>query len=280
MNSEKLKNLIRNKANGDSNLSIQFYQLFYFERLLERISLSKYKNSIIIKGGFLLTSIIGEDDRTTKDMDATIKGIPLNQKEVEKLFKNIINIKINDGVNFEIESIKDIRLEDEYGGFRVLLRATLDSNRTFVAVELTTGDAITPSEVSYNYKSIFDDKIINVYSYNIETVIAEKFQTIISRGVLNTRLKDFYDMYKLMSMSNIIIDKNILNNAIRNTFERRNTKFDIEYFKEVVDSIKDDDYMIKLWNEYSKKNHYAKGIELNDTIDSVVKVIKILSKTL
>ena len=280
MNSEQLKNLIRNKANGDSNLSLQFYQLFYFERLLERISLSKYKNSIIIKGGFLLTSIIGEDDRTTKDMDATIKGLPLNQKEVEKVFKNIISIKINDDVKFEIESIKDIRLEDEYGGFRVLLRATLDSNRTFVAVELTTGDAITPSEISYNYKSIFDDKTINVYSYNIETVIAEKFQTIISRGVLNTRLKDFYDMYKLMSMSSIIIDKNILNKAIRNTFERRNTKFDIEYFKEVVDSIKDDDYMIKLWNDYSNKNHYTEGIEFDDTIDSVVKIIKILSKTL
>jgi len=280
MNSEQLKNLIRNKANGDSNLSLQFYQLFYFERLLERISLSKYKNSIIIKGGFLLTSIIGEDDRTTKDMDATIKGLPLNQKEVEKVFKNIISIKINDDVKFEIESIKDIRLEDEYGGFRVLLRATLDSNRTFVAVELTTGDAITPSEISYNYKSIFDDKTINVYSYNIETVIAEKFQTIISRGVLNTRLKDFYDMYKLMSMSSIIIDKNILNKAIRNTFERRNTKFDIEFFKEVVDSIKNDDYMIKLWNDYSNKNHYTEGIEFDDTIDSVVKIIKILSKTL
>ncbi len=155
--------------------------MFYFERLLERISQSKYKNYIILKGGLVLTSIIGCDERTTKDMDATIKGISLNKKTILKMFNEIINLDLNDGVTFELIGIKDIRLEDKYGGFKLNILSKLGNNKTYITVELTTGDEITPREIKFSYNSIFENKKIFIMAYNIETILAEKFHTIVSR---------------------------------------------------------------------------------------------------
>ena len=186
MNTDKLRNIISKKANGDSDISQKFYQLFYFERILERISISNYRGQIILKGGLLLTSIIGNDERTTKDMDATLKGIPLTKHDVEKIFYEILHTHIDDGVSFQIISIKDIRLEAEYSGFRLNILSKLGNNKTYITVELTTGDVITPKETKYNYNCIFEDKKIPIMSYPLETVLAEKFHSMITRGILNT----------------------------------------------------------------------------------------------
>lgn len=280
MNSDKLKSLISKKANGNSDISQKFYQLFYFERLLERISKSNYKGQIILKGGLLLTSIIGDDERTTKDMDATLKGIPLTKNDVERVFNEIINTDIGDGVSFQIVSIKDIRLEDEYGGFRLNILSKLGNNRTYITVELTTGDVITPREMKYNYNSIFEDKKIPIMSYTLETVLAEKFQTIINRGLLNTRLKDFYDIYILVNTKNNELNKNNLIKAIKNTFKRRETNFNIEQFNEVISDLIDDRNMKNLWNEYVLKNTYAKNVKYEDTINAVKEIINILETEL
>ena len=280
MNSDKLKNIIYKKAHGNSDISQKFYQLFYFERILERISISNYRGQIILKGGLLLTSVIGDDERTTKDMDATLKGIPLTKNDVEKVFNEILNIDIDDGVSFQIISIKDIRLEDEYGGFRLNILSKLDNNKTYITVELTTGDVITPKEMKYNYNSIFENKKIPIMSYTLETVLAEKFQTIVTRGLFNTRLKDFYDVYILIKTKMNELSKDNLIKAIKNTFERRETNFDIEQFNEVINDLIDDNNMNNLWNEYVSKNSYAKGIKFNDTINSIKMIIEILESEL
>ena len=276
INSAKLKSIISKKAHGNSDISQKFYQLFYFERILERISKSKYRGHIILKGGLLLTSIIGDDDRTTKDMDATLKGIPLTKDDVEKVFNEILNIDIDDGVSFKIISIKDIRLEDEYGGFRLNILAKLDNNKTYTTVELTTGDVITPKEMKYNYNSIFDEKKIPIMSYTLETVLAEKFHTIITRGLLNTRLKDFYDIYILINTKIKEINKDNLIKAIENTFKRRETNIDIEQFEIIIKELSEDDNLNNLWNEYCNKNQYVKNVTFKETIDALVKIIDLL----
>lgn len=280
MNSDKLKSIISKKAQGNSDISQKFYQLFYFERILERISISNYRGQIILKGGLLLTSIIGDDERTTKDMDATLKGIPLTKTNVEKVFDEILNIDIDDGVTFQIISIKDNRKEDEYGGFRLNILSKLDNNKTYITVELTTGDIITPREMKYNYNSIFEEKKIPIMSYTLETILAEKFQTIVTRGLLNTRLKDFYDIYILINTKMDQLNKNNLIKAIQNTFKRRETNFDIEQFNDIVSDLIEDNNMNNLWNEYVLKNPYAKNINFNDTIKAIKEIIDILESEL
>lgn len=276
MNSDKLKNIISKRAYGDSDISQKFYQLFYFERILERISISNYRGQIILKGGLLLTSIIGDDERTTKDMDATLKGIPLTKNDVEKVFNEILHIDIDDGVSFQIISIKDIRLEDDYGGFRLNILSKLDNNKTYITVELTTGDVITPKEMKYNYNSIFEDKKIPIMSYTLETVLAEKFQTIITRGLLNTRLKDFYDVYILINTKIDDLNRSNLNEAIKNTFKWRKTNFDLEQFNEVINDLSNDNNINNLWNEYVLKNSYAKNVKFEDTTNALKEIIEML----
>ncbi|PWL44222.1 MAG: abortive phage infection protein [Clostridiaceae bacterium] len=278
INTDKLKNIISKKAKGDSDISQKYYQLYYFEKILERISISKYKGQIILKGGLLLTSIIGDDERTTKDMDATLKGIPLTRNDVQEVFEEILNIDLCDGVTFKIISIKDIRLEDEYGGFRLNILSQFGNNKTYIAVELTTGDVITPREMKYNYNSIFEDKKIPLLTYTLETVLAEKFQSVITRGVFNTRQKDFYDIYVLMNFKKNDIDDNNLKQAIYNTFKKRETIIDIENIKEVSDILKEDENMSGLWKSYVSKNLYANGITFKDTIEALNLIIDILSK--
>ena len=280
MNSDKLKNIIYKKEHGNSDISQKFYQLFYFERILERISISNYRGQIILKGGLLLTSINWNDEIITKDIYATIKSIPLTKNDVEKVFNEILHIDIDDGVSFQIISIKDIRLEDEYGGFRLNILSKLDNNKTYITVELTTGDVITPREMKYNYNSIFEDKKIPIVSYPLETVLAEKFQTIVTRGLFNTRLKDFYDVYILINTKIDDLNRSNLIKAIKNTFKRRETNFDLEQFNEVINDLSNDNNMNNLWNEYISKNSYAKNVKFEDTIKAIKEIVEILESEL
>lgn len=225
-----------------------------------------------------MTSIIGDDERTTKDMDATLKGISLTKNEVEKIFNEILSIDVGDGISFNIISIKDIRLEDEYGGFRLNILSKLSNNKTYVTIELTTGDIITPREMKYNYNSIFEDKKIPIMSYTLETVVAEKLQTIVTRGLLNTRLKDFYDIYILMNVKENDLNKDNLIMAIQNTFKRRQTNLDVEQINEILEELTNDRNMNSLWKEYVLKNPYAKDINFIDTLNALKKIIDILEK--
>lgn len=251
---------------------------FSFEHVLMRLELSKYRDNIILKGGVLLSSIIGNDMRTTKDIDATLKSIPLNIISIRNIFDEILSIKIDDGVSFRIESIKDIRLEDEYSGFRLNIFATFDKLKTNFFLEVTTGDVITPREIKYKYKSIFTDKEIDIMAYTIETIISEKFHSIITKNVTTTRSKDFYDLYMLMIKNNYEINNFNLVKAIKNTFARRDTKFDIVYFNEVVKVIENSQILESNFNQYRKKLQYAKVVNYQDTMEAIKKIIYILEK--
>ena len=250
--------------------------MFFFEKILERISKSNYRHNIILKGGLLLSSIIGDDERTTKDMDATLKSMPLEKENIESIFKEILSIDLEDKVIFEILDIKDIREEDEYGGFKVNIVAGMENLKIHLAVEITTGDKITPREIEYNYNSIFENKKIPILAYTTETVIAEKYQTIIIRGILNTRMKDFYDIYVLISKNKDIINIENLRIAIKNTFEHRKTEINILEIQEIITEIEKDKDMKNLWKNYQKNATYANEIKFEDLFESLNFITSIL----
>lgn len=280
MNSDKLNNIIKKKSNGNNNLAHHLHQMFFFEHVLMRLEKSKYRDNIILKGGVLLSSIIGEDLRTTKDIDATLKSLPLNIVSIRNIFEEILSIDIDDNVTFEIANIKDIRLEDEYGGFRINVKGTFDKIRTNFFIEITTGDIITPREIKYKYNSIFEDKKINIMAYTIETIIAEKFESIISKNITTTRAKDFYDLYMLMNKhKNDINNRNIVK-AIENTFNKRNTKFNIDNFKEIVEILEDSNVLKRVFTDYQSKLEYTKEVSFDDTIKAINIIIGILESEL
>lgn len=280
MNSDKLNSIIKKRAKGSNDMSLHLHQMFFFEHVLMRLAVSKYKDNVILKGGVLLSSIIGNDMRTTKDIDATLKSIPLNINTIEKIFNEILSIELNDGVKFKIESIKDIRLEDAYGGFRINVFATFDKLKTNFFLEVTTGDIITPREINYKYKSLFEDETINIMTYTVETIISEKFESIISKNIHTTRSKNFYDLYMLMIKNKDKINKENLIKEIENTFKHRNTNFNIDYLKEVFDIIKDSKILENNFNDYRKKLNYVKNINYEDTISAIKMVIAMLEEEL
>lgn len=280
MNSDKLNNIIKKKSNGNNNLAHHLHQMFFFEHVLMRLEKSEYRDNIILKGGVLLSSIIGEDLRTTKDIDATLKSLPLNIDSIRKIIEEILSIDIEDNVKFEIVSIKDIRLEDEYGGFKINVKGTFDKIRTNFFIEITTGDIITPREIKYKYNSIFENKKINIMAYTIETIIAEKFESIISKNITTTRAKDFYDLYMLMNNNKKDINNKILVEAIENTFNKRNTVFDLEVFKEVVDLLKGSNSLKRVFIDYQEKLEYTKEVSFKGTINAIKDIIDILESEL
>ena len=249
-------------------------QNFMFEALLKRISNSNYKDKFIIKGGLLLSSIFGVNLRSTMDLDTTIKGLPLDRKTITKVINEIISIDVEDNVKLEIENIKDIREEELYSGFEVNLKAEFDGLKTNLMIDITTGDVITYKEVEFNYTTLFDNETINIMTYNYETIIAEKFETIISRNIDNTRMKDYYDLYMFVNLKWNDINKETLRKAIINTFKARETLDYIDNASKYIELISDDSRLKSLWNSYQNNYEYAKDIEFEDTINA----IKIISE--
>ena len=253
-------------------------QNFMFEALLKRISKSKYKNKFIIKGGLLLSSIFGVNLRSTMDLDTTIKGLPLDRETITKVINEIISIDVDDNVKLDIENIKDIREEELYSGFEVNLKAEFDGLKTNLIIDITTGDIITYKEVEFKYSTLFDNETINIMTYNYETIIAEKFESIISRNIDNTRMKDYYDLYMFVNLKWNDINKDTLRKAIINTSKARETLDYIDNANKYIELISDDSRLKALWNSYQKTYEYAKNISFKDTIKSIKKIINILEK--
>ena len=247
-------------------------QNFMFEALLKRISKSKYKDKFIIKGGLLLSSIFGVDLRSTMDLDTTIKGLPLDRETITKVINEIISIDLDDNVKLEIENIKDIREEELYSGIEVNLKAEFDGLKTNLMIDITTGDIITYKEVEFKYNTLFDNETINIMTYNYETIIAEKFESIISRNIDNTRMKDYYDLYMFVNLKWNDINKETLRKAIINTSKRRETLDYIDNANRYIELMSNDSRLKILWNSYQNNYEYAKDVSFEDTI-SAIKVI-------
>lgn len=280
IDAEDLKIKIKTKAHENHLEPQDIMQMYFFERLLYRIGISKYNYNFILKGGLLLSAIFGDERRTTQDMDTMLKGIPLNAKTLEKILEKIISIDGKDGITFEIVNIKDIRLIDKYGGLKVKLIGYKEHLRVPLSIDVTVGDPITPKELKFKYKCMFDDCYINIMAFNKETIIAEKFETFITDNIMNTRAKDFYDLYILLTRFYNDINKDDLVKAIKNTFERRAAKFDINMIVSNFDLIKNSERLKTNFNKYKLKKIYVRDISYEDVMDAIEIIIKLLQKEL
>lgn len=262
----QLKALIRNLSKEkkiDAQILLRNYML---ERLLERISFSEYRNNFILKGGMLVAAMVGIDTRSTMDMDATIKGYTVTPDAVSKIFESILAIQLDDFVEMKVKSITDIHDEAEYGGIRVSIETLFDKIRQNLKVDITTGEDITPKEICFSFKLMLEDREIKVMAYNIETVLAEKLETIISRSTTNTRMRDFYDIYILSKLQNNNIVAEILKEAIEATTKRRGTFELLSNASQIIERIDRNIFMQDLWKRYQKKYNYAADIEWIDVI--------------
>lgn len=264
---DKMRNITHN-----SDISQALYRTYFMERFFERLSLSKYRDNFIIKGGSLVSALIGNNLRTTSDIDTTVDSLTLTEKDMKKIVKEILSQKVDDGVTFKIADCQKIMDDFEYSGIRIKFYANLEKTKFDFHLDISTNDVITPRPVHSNFNLMFENRSISLYTYNLETLLAEKLQTVMSRDVLNTRMKDFYDIHIILKLREADINSSILQEAFSATSQKRNLIIDIEQFYQVISRIKTSDTMNKNWENFTRKNFYAKDISFYETLESVSKL--------
>ena len=278
----QLKDLIRNlskKKSADAQILMRNYMM---ERFLERISLSEYKNQFILKGGMLVAAMVGLDARATMDLDATIKGTNVSVEDVEMIISQIISIPLDDGVSFRIKRISEIMEEADYPGVRVSMETKFDGVITPLKIDISTGDIITPREIKYNFNLMLENRTIEVWAYNLETVLAEKLETVISRNVTNTRMRDFYDIYILQKLYGEQLSKDVLWHALVATAKKRETleQIETEDIDEVFDEIQSSSVMENLWKAYQRNYSYSADIPWHTIMKSIRTLYEIISENI
>ena len=276
----QLKDLIRNmskKKSADAQILMRNYMM---ERFLERISLSEYKNQFILKGGMLVAAMVGLDARATMDLDATIKGTNVSVEDVEMIISQIISIPLDDGVVFRVKRISEIMEEADYPGVRVSMETKFDGVITPLKIDISTGDVITPREIKYKFNLMLENRTIEVWAYNLETVLAEKLETVISRNVTNTRMRDFYDIYILQKLYGEQLSKDVLRDALVATAKKRETleQIETEDIDEVFDEIQSSSVMENLWKVYQRNYSYSADIPWHTIMKSIRTLYEIISK--
>ena len=266
----KIKNISKEK-NISAQLVLQNYMM---ERFIERIALSDFQDQMIIKGGLLISSIVGLDSRATMDIDMTLKGKPVNEVFILDYINEISRININDEVKFDVVSITEIREMDDYFGFRVSLIAGIGTMKIPLKIDITTGDKIIPSEISYEYPLMFENRSIKIKAYNLETILSGKIETIISRGNQNTRMRDFYDVYILLKLKSKNIDYNILRLAIEETSQKRDSLNLLLKYKEIISNIENNNEMLVRWENYRNSFNYARTIDFNEICKLLTKILE------
>lgn len=266
--SMQVKALVRNlskKLNVEAEVLLRSFMM---ERFLERIAASRYRHSFILKGGMLIASMVGIGTRTTMDMDATVKGTALNTQEIKTMIEEILQAPVDDGgIEFALRGVEEMHEEADYLGYRISIGAIFDKTRQTLKIDITTGDSITPKEIEFNYKLMFEDRSIRIMAYNLETVLAEKLETIITRGVTNSRMRDFYDIYILTATQQF--DRSTFVAALRKTVEKRGTANQVSKAPEVVEVLAKSLLMIDLWQKYRIKYSYASTVTWEMVIDAV-----------
>ena len=278
----QLKDLIRNlskKKSADAQILMRNYMM---ERFLERISLSEYKNQFILKGGMLVAAMVGLDARATMDLDATIKGTNVSVEDVEMIISQIISIPLDDGVSFRIKRISEIMEEADYPGVRVSMETKFDGVITPLNIDISTGDIITPREIKYNFNLMLENRTIEVWAYNLETVLAEKLETVISRNVTNTRMRDFYDIYILQKLYGEQLSKDVLRDALVATAKKRETleQIETEDIDEIFDEIQSSSVMKNLWKAYQRNYSYSADIPWHTIMKSIRTLYEIISENI
>ena len=277
MNKEEQFHIRAKEISKELNLSIyETYQKFMFEKLLERISVSKYQDNFILKGGLLLSAMMGIENRSTRDMDTLIKGINIDKETMINVLNEILSIDLNDGVKFDIINITNIREEDEYGGNRYSLTGRIGNTKITFDIDISTGDIITPRELKFKYNCLFENKAILISAYNLSTIFAEKLETILKKGKKNSRMKDYYDLYYFISRMEKELDKKELKQAIQNTFQKRNSIELLDSYQTILEDIQNSNLIYERWNVYSKKNPFVKEITFNIVISNISEYLRLL----
>ena len=277
-NAMQLKAIVKNIAKEKKISAALVLQNYMLERFLERVSLSRYRENYIIKGGFLIASMVGLNSRATMDMDATVKGYPVDEITIQKMIEEIIRIPVHDAITFRLKSIGEIREGDDYTGYRVALSADYEKMSVPLKLDITTGDKITPNEIEYNYSLMLEDRSISVLAYNLSTILAEKLETIVSRGDQNTRMRDYYDVFILSKLQADNIEMKGLKEAFLATTTKRGSSEAVRNYNDIMKVVKNSSIMKLQWNDYRKEFDFANGIEFESTCEAVVSLMNQLSE--
>lgn len=274
--SRQLKALVRNISKGDSGKAQVIIRNYVMERFLERLSLSQYRNIMILKGGTLVAAMVGLDNRSTMDVDATLKNLPLNEDNARKIVEEITAIHIEDGMIFEIKSVTPIMDEADYPGIRIMLDTAIETMHTPLKIDFSTGDVITPREVSYSFRLLFKERTISILAYNLETVLAEKLETLLARGTANTRMRDYYDIYVLTNTQEHNIDNATLKEAFVNTSAKRGSIGLLSDVHLILKEVAESTVLIDRWKNYQRKFDYAADVLWADVMESVSCLVDIV----
>ena len=266
---EQLKGAIRNLAKKKGIHAQEVLQIFMFERIIERLSASPYKDRFILKGGLLISAILGVAERTTMDMDTTVKGLPMDEQNIRKAISEILNQPVDDGIEFQLLDLTPIREDDEYENFRASIQAAYGKMKIPMKIDITTGDEITPKEIQFSYPFLFDDRRVMVKAYTQETILAEKYETIIRRNVGNTRARDFYDLHLLYRLYRENADWNLLKQAVLATAKKRDSLSVLQDTKRILLALEESTALQDLWKRYQTQNLYAREITYPTIMESV-----------
>lgn len=273
---EQLKGAIRSMAAKKNLRAQEVLQMFLFERIIDRLAASSFQDNFILKGGLLISSMIGIGERTTMDMDTTVRGIQMEEDEIVSAVKEIIAMDVGDGISFEFQKIEPIREDDAYNNFRVHLRAKYGKIDSPMKIDITTGDIITPAAIRYDFPFVFEEKTVPVMAYTLETVLAEKYETIIRRNIGTTRARDYYDLHTLYRSRKDVVQMEVLRAAVIHTAEKRDSVDDIRDWRDILKDIREEPQLYLLWDNYAADNKYIGDLKFNEVLDTVDEIAKIL----